>query len=356
MKILHTADWHFGAPLTGHTPQATQYLRAQLQAVPEKIATLCREEKCDLMLIAGDVFDGTVGRDTVRHVKQVLGDLQIPVVITPGNHDFCSADSPYLQEDWPENVHIFTQAQVESIYLPELECKIYGAGYEAMDCPALMKQFQAEGDARWHIGVLHGEVTSANSVYCPITKQQIQQSALDYLALGHIHKQGSVSAGETVAIWPGCPMGRGFDELGDKGVIIAEFSDGIRPSFVPLDTPRFFDETIDVADDPFAALKAVVPAVESDDFYRITFTGYSAGIDLDALLQAFSYLKNLQLIDKTMPQADLWANVDDDTLEGLVLSILKESADSDNETLARRATLAAGICRRILDGQEVQLP
>ncbi len=356
MKILHTADWHLGAPLTGHTPQATQFLRAQLQAVPEKIAKLCIDEKCDLMIIAGDLFDGNVGRDTVASVQQVLGQLQIPVVITPGNHDFCGANSPYLQQSWPENVHIFTRAQMERIDLPELDCTIYGAGYEAMDCPALMKQFQAQGDARWHIGVLHAEVTSANSVYAPITKQQIQQSALDYLALGHIHKQGSVSAGETIAIWPGCPMGRGFDELGDKGVIIAEFDDGIRPLFVPLDTPRFFDETIDVADDAVAALRTAVPAVESNDFYRISFTGYSAGIDTDMLLQVFSHLKNLQLQDKTMPQADLWANADDDTLEGLVLSILKESADSDNEILAQRATLAAGICRRILDGQEVQLP
>ncbi len=356
MKILHTADWHLGAPMSGHSDQAAQYLRQQLQKIPEKIAQLCKQEHCDLMLIAGDLFDGNVGRDTVSQVKQVLADLNIPVVIAPGNHDFCNTDSPYLKEAWPENVHIFTRPQIESITLPELNCKIYGAGYEAMDCPALLKRFRAEGEEHWHIGVLHAEANNAGSVYCPVTKHQIQESGLDYLALGHIHKQGSLPAGETVCVWPGCPMGRGFDELGVKGVIIAEFGDGIHPAFVPLDTPRFYDEETDAADDPAAAIRAIVPAVESADFYRVTLTGYSSGLDLPNILAQFPHLPNLLLQDETMPETDLWANVDADTLEGLVLSILKESADSDNETVAQRATLAARICRKILDGQEVKLP
>ena len=355
MKILHTADWHLGAPLSGHSEQASQYLRQQLQRVPEKIAQICRQEGCDLMLIAGDLFDGSIGRDAVNQVQQILGDLQIPVIITPGNHDFCSADSPYFREDWPENVHIFTRPQMESIVFPGLDCKSYGAGYQAMDCPSLLKHFRAEGNERWHIGVLHAEI-SASSVYSPITKHQIQESGLDYLALGHIHKQGSQPAGETVCLWPGCPMGRGFDELGVKGVFVVAFDEGIRPTFVPLDTPRFYEEETDAGDDPAAAVRGIVPATESPDFYRIILTGYSSGVDIADILSQFPHLPNLILQDQTVPETDLWASIGDDTLEGHVFSRLKELSDSDNETLSRRAALAARICRKILDGQEVKLP
>ena len=355
MKILHTADWHLGAPLSGHSEQVSQYLRQQLQKVPEKIAQVCRQENCDMMLIAGDLFDGSIGREAVTQVQKILGELQIPVIITPGNHDFCSGDSPYFREDWPENVHIFTHSQIESIVFPALDCKIYGAGYQAMDCPSLLKHFRAEGNERWHIGVLHAEV-GTNSMYSPITKHQIQESGLDYLALGHIHKQGSQPAGETVCLWPGCPMGRGFDELGVKGVFITEFNEGIRPTFVPLDTPRFYEEETDASNDAAAAIRRIVPATESQDFYRIILTGYSHDLDIADLLAQFPHLPNLTLQDQTVPETDLWINAGDDTLEGHVFSHLKELADSDNDVLSQRAALAARICRQILDGQEVKLP
>ena len=58
MKILHSADWHLDAPMTGHSEEQRQNLRSQLRKVPEKIAKLCKAENCDLMILAGDLFDG----------------------------------------------------------------------------------------------------------------------------------------------------------------------------------------------------------------------------------------------------------------------------------------------------------
>ena len=355
IKLLHTADWHLDAPMSGVSEAIACALQKENRKLPEKIAKLCKEEGCDLLLIAGDVFDGNVTKDTLIAVKDALGSLDIPVVISPGNHDFCSPTSPYLTEVWPENVHIFKKAQIESIVLPALNCKIYGAGYEAMDCPALLKRFRAEGEEAWQIGVFHADATTA-STYCPVTKHQIQESGLDYVALGHIHKQGSLNTGDTLCLWPGCPMGRGFDELGPKGVIIATLDETKEAKFVPLDTPRFYDEEIPAGDDPVAALGALLPAIDSQDCYRVTLTGYSAPLDLNALQAAFPHVPNLTLTDKTLPIPDLWQNTDSDSLEGMVFAQLKELADSPTETLAQRATLAAQICRSILDGQEVVLP
>lgn len=355
MKILHSADWHLDAPLSGHSEENARLLRRELRKIPEKVTKLCKAEDCDLLILAGDLFDGAYTRESLTAVRTALENVKVPVIITPGNHDFCGPDSPYVKEEWPDNVHIFKKAQIESIAFPELNCRIYGAGYESMDCPGLLKDFHIEGGERWHIGVLHGEVSAA-SHYCPMTREHIRQSGLHYLALGHIHKGGSLRADETLCAWPGCPMGHGFDELGAKGVILARLDQGVQASFIPLDTPRFYDEEVDVGENAADTLATLLPAVDSSDFYRITLTGYSAGLDLKKLTAEFSHIPNLQLRDETLPELDLWSNVGEDTLEGVFFGMLKNSSESESEILSRRARLAARISRQILDGQEVKLP
>lgn len=356
MKILHSADWHLDAPMTGHSEEETQRLRRELRKIPEKVAGLCTAQGCDLILLAGDLFDGPWTRESLTAVRSALSKANVPVVITPGNHDFFDEKSPYFAEEWPKNVHIFTKPHMESIVLPELNCRIYGAGYTGMDCPGLLADFHTEGDERWHIGILHGDAGNAHSPYCPITKNQIQDSGLHYLALGHVHKGGSLRAGQTLCAWPGCPMGRGFDELGPKGVIIAQLDDSVRAAFVPLDTPRFYDEEVDAGTDPAAAVAMLLPTVDTNDFYRVTLVGYSAGVDLAQIAAQFPHIPNLTLRDETRPEMDLWSAIGEDTLEGVYFALLKKYADSESETLSRRANLAARISRQILDGQEVKLP
>ncbi len=355
MKILHTADWHLDSAFVGHSEENKEMLRRELRKIPDRIARLAISEGCDLLIIAGDIFDGSYTRESLTAVRSALERLQIPVIITPGNHDFVGPDSPWEQEQWPAHVHIFKKAGMETLALPSLDCRIYGAGYESMDCPGLLKGFAPAGEERWHIGVLHGEV-SASSAYCPMTREQIKQSGLDYLALGHIHKGGSLRAGEVLCAWPGCPMGRGFDELGDKGVILVDCADDIRASFLPLDTPRFYDETVEVGDDPMEAVAGLLPALHTDDFYRVTLTGYCGNVDLNAIRTAFPHIPNLTLRDETLPDLDLWGTVGEDTLEGAYFGLLHGLANADGETVRRRARLAARISRQILDGQEVKLP
>ena len=57
MKILHSADWHLDAPMSGKTEEQARFLRQELSKIPEKIATLAQTDHCDLMLLAGDLFD-----------------------------------------------------------------------------------------------------------------------------------------------------------------------------------------------------------------------------------------------------------------------------------------------------------
>lgn len=356
MKILHSADWHLDSPLAGHSEEQTKYLRSELLKLPDKIVSVCKTEGCDMLLLSGDLFDGPYSKESFHAVSSALKDAGVPVFIAPGNHDFCTQDSPYLCETWPENVHIFTHPAMESHYLSQLDCCIYGAGFDAMDCPPLLKDFHAEGNARWHIGILHGDPMQSSSPYCPVTAQQAKDSGLDYLALGHIHKGGSFRAGSCLCAWPGCPMGRGYDEPGMKGVLLVTLEESVSAQFLPMNTPRFYDESMEVGSDAQEALEAILPPVDSQDFYRVTLTGYAPPVELPALTAAFPHIPNLELRDRTLPEVDLWSCIDEDTLEGRYFKLLHDGLATDSEKLQQNLKLAAKISRQILDGQEVTLP
>lgn len=347
MKILHTADWHLGAPLQGHG----EALRQALAAVPGEILEVLRQEKCDMVLLAGDVFDGAYTPHTYQTVYETLKAMEVPVFITPGNHDFCSPESPWNKELWPENVHIFRSQQVESVALESLDCRIYGAGFGAMDCAAQLNGFVAQCPEKYAIGIFHGDTTQVNSPYNPITKTQVQTSNLDYLALGHIHKADSFMAGKTLCAWPGCPMGRGYDEQGEKGVYIVTLEDTATVRFRPLNTPRFYDLQATPAE-----LGSVLPPVASEDYYRITLTGSCELPDLDALKAEFSRFPNLVLRDKTTRPVDIWGSLGEDSFEGTYFGLLKQALETANEEEKQEILLAAELSRRLLEGQEVVLP
>ncbi|MBQ8579136.1 MAG: DNA repair exonuclease [Oscillospiraceae bacterium] len=356
MKILHSADWHLDTAFTGRSEEAVRQLRKALLQVPEKVAGLCRQHGCDLLLLSGDLFDGPCSGESLHILKKVLADVAVPVVITPGNHDFCGPNSPWLTESWPENVHIFTRPVIESFALPELDCRIYGAGYTSMDCPALLEDFHVEGDEKYHIAVLHSDPVQKNAPYCPITQAQAAASGLTYLALGHVHKGGAFRAGNTLCAWPGCPMGRGYDELEEKGVLLVTVGQAAQVEFIPLDGPRFYDLEAEILTSPADALADVLPAVGNDDFYRVTLTGEWDNIDLGTLREEFSHFTNLELRERTVPAPDLWGCIGQDSLEGTYFRLLHDAMEGQDDKTKEILTLAAKISRKILDGREVVLP
>lgn len=347
LKILHSADWHLDSPFGSLPAEVREALRAHQRRLPGLFADLCQQEQCDLVLLAGDLFDGKPTRESVNALKRGLARCEVPVFISPGNHDFCAPDSPWLTEFWPENVYLFTDGL--SYYdVEELDCRVYGAGYRSMDCPSLLDGFQAEGDTRYCIGILHGDPLQKNSPCCPVTAPQVRESGLDYLALGHIHRAGSFQAGNTLCAWPGCPMGRGWDETGEKGVYLVDLEDTAQVRTVSLGLPVFHDLTI-----PLCLLEETLPPTDSEDFYRITLTGEEAP-DIPALLEQYRYLAHLELRDETEEVCDPFAYIEEDSLRGTYFRLLQEKIDAgEDEAIVR---LAAQISQRLLDGKEVALP
>lgn len=349
LKLLHTGDWHLDSPFRGFDLQRRELLARESLALPGKIAGLCRREGCDLLLLSGDIFDGKPSREAVDALKNSLEEAGIPAFLTPGNHDY---GFPWQSERWPGNLHIFA-GDWDSVSVPELDCRVWGAGYTQMDCPGLLEGFHARGPEKYQIGLLHGDAVTPGSPYCPVTPGQARQSGLNYLALGHVHRAGSFRAGDTLCGWPGCPMGRGWDETGDKGVCVITIEDEAKVQAVSLDTIRFYDLEADVGADAVAALESLLPPQGSRDFYRVSLVG-NADVDLKSIYKEFPDFPNLTLLDKTEPPIDLWENTDADTLEGMYFQLLHRAMEEQPEN-ARQILLAAEISRKLLDGREVTL-
>lgn len=357
VKFLHAADFHLDSPFSGLTPEQAAKRRRESRELLSKLADCSNQQKVDFVLLAGDLFDGdTVYRETTEAISEVLGKIEAPVFIAPGNHDPYRPDSPYRTMEWPDNVHIFTQNHLESVELPDKNITVWGAAFTSeQQTQSLLRDFTAPQDGRQHVMVLHGDWEVADSPYNPVTRQQAAESGLAYLALGHIHKRSApLVCGKTTVAYPGCFEGRGFDELGDKGCYLGAIDeDGqVTLKFVPLAYHRYCILNLDITNTtPRAALDEVLSAERSQDVCRVVFTGETdaVGVDEVALSERFSSrCYRLILKDQTTLRRDLWEGQKEDSLRGLFLRELRQQydeAESDAEreiiTKAVRCGLAA---------------
>ena len=256
VKLLHAADLHLDSAFSALPPEKAVQRRAEQRLVLERLTAL--SEGCAAVLLAGDLFDSArVYRDTLEALRAALAACRCPVFIAPGNHDALLPGSPYLENGWPENVHIFRTAEPERISLPELD--IYGAGFLRAEMPAMLDGFRAADPSRLNILVLHGDAENPASPYDPVSSAALAASGLDYAALGHIHRRGERRDGGTLCAWPGCLMGRGFDECGEKGALLVSAEKGAcRTEFVPCGARRYERLSVPAGDDALAAVRAAL--------------------------------------------------------------------------------------------------
>ena len=372
MKLLHASDFHLDSPLSGLPPEKSAQRRGELRELPARLAKLAKDEGADLVLLPGDLFDGgRVYPETVRALARALGDMGVPVFIAPGNHDYYHAKSPYALADWPDNVHIFTQPELQGIELPTLNCVVHGCAFTAPhreDDP--LSGFAAPDDGKLHLLCVHGEVGTAGT-YAPIAPNSLERSGVTYAALGHVHAAGSGKAGKTLWAYPGCPEGRGFDELGPKGALIVSFDEpaqlgitspdgppmapiglGVQPvaaRFVPVCKRQYRIEAVNIDD-----FTAALPQGESPDLVRLLLAGESRFTpDLTALTaQAAPHFFHVELRDQTTLPTDLWARADEDSLTGLFLREMRARLDSADEGERDKLLLAARFGLAALEGGE----
>ena len=351
LRMLHAADFHLDSPFAGLTPEQAQRRRGEQRELLEDLAALARTEQVQLVLLPGDLLDGDrFYPETAQALTRALGSIPCPVLLAPGNHDFFSPQSVYAALTWPENVRVFSSGELERFDLPELQCAVWGRAFTApREDVAPLRGFSAPRDGVLHLGCLHGDAMGGTD-YAPISPEDMAGSGLTYLALGHIHQySGLQRAGGTYWAYPGCPQGRGFDETGEKGVLLVDVDEGsVNARFVPLARRRYEILSVDLtgAESALGAIEAALPPDTRDHIYRILLTGEGETPDLSALERALSgRFYGLTLRDRTRLPRDLWRRKEEDTLTGLFLRemqpLCEQEPDNQVYQLAVRFGLAA---------------
>ncbi|MEW9123280.1 MAG: DNA repair exonuclease [Thermotaleaceae bacterium] len=371
VKILHCGDFHFDTPFYGLSPGEAEKRKEDLRETFGRIIDLAKDTEIDLMFISGDFFDNEkVMKTTLVYIIKKLEEIpQIQVFISPGNHDPYTHKSYYHLIQWPENVHVFS-SKMEGIAVPHLNTWVYGIGFSKHhEKKSLLENFTLENPSCINLMVVHGEVVSGEqeSDYNPIPIETIEKSGLDYLALGHRHGfSGIQKSGNTYWSYCGNPEGRGFDELGAKGIVMGEIAKGYcHLHFHEICKRKLFEKIIDIQgagtyEEIIEEIYAQVQDLSKEkNLYKLVLKGtLSEGFILhpdvieEKLGDNFYYVK---VVDETEEYLDIKELQDSFSLRGLFIRAMEEKikkAANPEEKKRLELALKAGI-RALRDGEVV---
>ena len=359
IKILPAADFHLDSPFDSLSGEKARERRREQRELFLSISEICEREGVEAVLLPGDLLDSErTSFETCEILLEVFKSIKAEVFIAPGNHDYVSPGSPYLTLKFPKNVHIFTSPEITKLEFPEKGFTVWGAGFAGDSSPPLMTGFRAGGEGV-KIMVMHGDVKQPRSTYNPISEAEIAASGLDYLALGHVHSfSGIRKAGGTFYAYPGCPEGRGFDETGEKGVLIGTVGQGFCDlKFLPLGGRKYEILNVDLSE-AGDALSAILPHLPRDsgrDIYKIVLTGeFEGSLDLESLAEKLSdRFYALTIKDRTRIRRDIWEKAGEDTLRGIFLrKMRKKYEEAKTEEERERIVLAVRFGLSALDNGE----
>jgi DNA repair protein SbcD/Mre11 len=255
MKSLHAADIHLDSPLRGlarYDDAPVDELRSATRRSLGNLVDAAIEENVDLLLLAGDVFDGDWHNySTGAHFSKEmirLRDAGIEVVTVTGNHDAASRITKGLR--LPENVHVLSNRKPETWTSETLGVAVHGQGYtDQATTTDISLDYPPPVSSLLNIGLLH---TSANGRpgherYAPCTVEGLINRGYDYFALGHVHAREVLSSDPPI-VFSGALQGRGMSETGPKGATLIEFADtGVAHQHVVLDSVRWEIVHVDAA-------------------------------------------------------------------------------------------------------------
>lgn len=377
VRFIHTSDIHLDTSFSGSgfPSRLGDRKREAIRATFRRILEDARLHAVDLVLIAGDLFEhDRVTPDTSEFLKQQFESLgSIPVFISPGNHDPFIYGSPYREEKWPGNVHIFREETFQSVELPDLGVRITGFGFthDRMEDHPFLKLSELRGDLA-NIVVSHASdisrVPAGKTKHGPFAIEEVAGKNVQYCALGHYHQQRAVANAidETPVWYSGIPEGRGWDEEGPCGYLLGEI-DGGKVKVEGQTCNQYPLRTLALNCDGFTSREQILDAVleqrgsffDARTILRIRLEGtVDAKLDL-----SFTELEerlagealHIEWQDETHPSIDFEAIARERTLRGRFVRLLNEriaSAPEEERAVLERA-LIYGV--QALLGREVRL-
>lgn len=268
MKILHTSDWHLGHVLYNFDRREEQL------SMLDQMAELVREERPDVFILAGDVYDTgqppiavqTLFADAITKIHEACDTMRI--VCIAGNHDSGSRHvifhTPWARMGVTMLGNVFREETDLSKYIIEIPEKGYvvAVPYAAdrnmpEDFFRKLQQQVAEMNHDQLPVVLTAHLAVAGSDFrghdnanelvvggLDCQKVEVFGEGYDYVALGHIHKAQFIHGTDHRVRYSGTPIPVSFDEAmgsNEHGVTMVELEKhGDLPRFrtVPLTNPR----------------------------------------------------------------------------------------------------------------------
>ena len=356
VKILHTADIHIGAS-ESFLGLSADKRRTETLLTFEKIVDIAFQNDVKIVALAGDIFDSNKveQRFVTAFFEKIKSCAAIKFVFAAGNHDPLNAESPFLTYDIPSNLYVLGTKD-ECITFEDLGVRVYGRSFESTYLSG-EESFSLETDDTYiNIMVQHGDLKSdLSSDYNSITRKFIENSKMDYMALGHIHKRTEIGKiGNTYFAYCGCPEGQGFDELEAKGVYIGDISkNGCELEFLPVSKREHKLIKVDISECKASAeiceniLKTLNDEIGEnyrENLYKIELIG-EIGIDVNIdTAEISNRLSNevyfVKVKDKTEIGADFETLAKEISLKGIFVKKMLEMAENASETEKQSITEA----------------
>ncbi len=369
LKILHTADVHLGARFAGMGDRGDAQ-REQLRTTFKKVAATALEERVGIMLISGDLFDSNQqpqrNIDLVIEQFGVLNDNGIPICIVPGTHDSLDSSSIYRKVDFERrcpNLTVFAGEEMSFVEYPNLDITVYGRpnlSNRAYSSP--LKGIKRTTSSKFHVAMAHG------SFYIPertaeddhvFRLEEIRDSGMDYLALGHWHRAWSCC--DKPAAWYSGPPEWIPDQRERGVVLLVNLLDSGVVKVEPRETGvRGYDEVeIDMSEiQSRAMLEAMISAGASSGLVkRVTLRGLRDAelmVNTEELeAQLGNHFFHLRVADRSHPGV---LHVPDDAERLILNRFIRlmneqiENSEGEEREIAERA-LQYGVA--LLDGRDV---
>ena len=363
VKILHTSDLHIDWPFEKFIGSSREQRRHDVLTAFEELCSLALTVQADVLLVAGDLFHSDqVDRHTAALVISGLAKLRscgIKAVILPGNHDPGVAGVLRKNAGLLENVFVFTGDdwqlfdQIEGV-------AIYGHPYtESKKGVRVLPKLELNDHAAFNIGILHGTVSGlpqAENDYFPITPEDIAESGLNYLALGHFHNYQDCSSRQTICCYSGSPERLSFNNTADrKAVLITMEEGGVNIQPIALKARPYQVIEVEFGHRELAEIYNYIQDYADDTAVtRLNLNGLIDEEDILIISQLENHFKNsffyLEVSDATvlMPTAD----PADRTVKGVfvskILARLHDPATSPEEQKVLIEALKIGLT--VLEG------
>lgn len=257
MKFVHAADIHLDSPLRGlerYEGAPAEEIRGATRRAFENLVDLCLGEGADLLVIAGDLYDGdwrdyNTGLFFIRQVTRLTRD-GVKVVWVRGNHDAASQITKRLS--LPGGAFELETRKAQTLLFEDLGIAIHGQSYGKRDVTIdLAAGYPDPRPGLFNIGILHTALDGreGHDAYAPCSVDRLVERGYDYWALGHVHKREIVCQDPWI-VFPGNLQGRHARETGAKGATLVTVQDGSVASVEEreLDVVRWSDCVVDVSE------------------------------------------------------------------------------------------------------------